>query len=114
MANYATEKFLNRLMGRTEVEDALQRLDMLTKEETGMTVARNLAVGHAVEGIVTAIKDGAQSSLRFTDLLANCMVFPKTGFDDQKRLLLLMLSSSTIEIEMSSQGTSRERSFANG
>ena len=77
LANYATEKFLNRLMGRTEVEDALQRLDMLTKEETGMTVARNLAVGHTVEGIVTAIKDGAQTPISFTHLLADFVVVPR-------------------------------------
>jgi hypothetical protein len=77
LANYVTERFLNRLIGRTEVEDALQRLDMLTKEEAGMTVARNLAVGHTVEGIVTAIKDGAQTSISFTHLLANFVVIPK-------------------------------------
>ena len=77
LANYATEKFLNRLIGRTEVEDALQRLDMLTKEETGMTVARSLAVGHAVEGTVAAIKVGAQCSLKFTHLFANFVVVPQ-------------------------------------
>ena len=33
-ANNETETFWKRLMGRTEVEDALDRLDMLTKEET--------------------------------------------------------------------------------
>jgi L-lysine 2,3-aminomutase len=57
LANYATEKFLNRLMGRTEVEDALQRLDMLTKEETGMTVAKNLALGHVVNDNVKVVED---------------------------------------------------------
>jgi hypothetical protein len=57
LANYGTEKFLNRLMGRTEVEDALERLDMLTREETGMTVARNLAVTHAVDGNVMVVED---------------------------------------------------------
>ncbi|KAI0249040.1 hypothetical protein BJV78DRAFT_728169 [Lactifluus subvellereus] len=64
MTQRRIKKFLNRLIGRTEIEDALQRLDMLTKEETGMTVARNLAVGHAVEGIVTAIKDGIDDQKR--------------------------------------------------
>jgi hypothetical protein len=57
LANYGTEKFLNRLIGRTEVEDALERLDMLTREETGMTVARNLAVTHAVDGNVMVVED---------------------------------------------------------
>jgi hypothetical protein len=56
LANYSTEKFFNRLVGRTEVEDALKRLDMLTKEETGMTVARNLAVTHVVDGNVKVVE----------------------------------------------------------
>jgi hypothetical protein len=56
-ANDGTERFLTRLVGRTEVEDALVRLDMLTKEETGMTVVRNLAVTHAVDGHVKVVED---------------------------------------------------------
>jgi hypothetical protein len=69
-ANYRTERFLRRLVGRTDVEDALERLDMLTKEESIMTVTRNLTITHVVErGVnvvgdaVKAIKDGAQISL---------------------------------------------------
>ena len=71
-------QFSNRLVGRTEHQDALQRLDTLTKE-TGMAVASNLVVSHVVDdnlkvieevtrGIddnVRAIKAGAQSSLDF-------------------------------------------------
>jgi hypothetical protein len=56
MANYGTETFLNRLVGRTDIEDALERLDMLTKEEIGMTVARNLAVTHVVDGNVKVVE----------------------------------------------------------
>jgi hypothetical protein len=70
LANYGTERFLNRLIGRTEVEDAFERLDMLTKEETGMITARNLAITHVVEEVtnatgddVRAIRDGSQGFL---------------------------------------------------
>jgi len=35
-------------MGKTEVEDALQRLDMLTQEENLMTVARTFEAAHDV------------------------------------------------------------------
>jgi hypothetical protein len=35
-------------MGKTEVEDALQRLDMLTQEENLMTVARTFEATHHV------------------------------------------------------------------
>jgi porphobilinogen deaminase len=52
----ASEKFLKRLMGKTEVEDALERLDMLTKEETLMAVTKNLEVTYHVDGNVTAVK----------------------------------------------------------
>ncbi|KAI0282642.1 hypothetical protein BC826DRAFT_275007 [Russula brevipes] len=39
-----TKEFLKRLIGRTDEEDALDRLDMLTKEENLMTAARGLEV----------------------------------------------------------------------
>ena len=52
----ASEKVLKRLMGKTEVEDALERLDTLTKEETLMGVTRNLEVTHHVNGNLTAVK----------------------------------------------------------
>ena len=56
MANYGTERFLKRLIGRTDVEDALLRLDSLTKEEGLMAVAKNLEVTHHVERDVKEIK----------------------------------------------------------
>jgi predicted glycoside hydrolase/deacetylase ChbG (UPF0249 family) len=37
-----TEKFLKKLARRKEVEDAISRLDALTREENMMTVARNM------------------------------------------------------------------------
>ena len=57
IADYETEKFMKRLVGRTDVEDALARLDMLTKEENLMTVARNLEVTHRVDVNVTATQE---------------------------------------------------------
>ena len=46
MANRGSEKILKKLVGRTDVEDALSWLDMLTKEENLMMVARNPEVTH--------------------------------------------------------------------
>ncbi|KAH9989060.1 P-loop containing nucleoside triphosphate hydrolase protein [Russula compacta] len=43
------KKFVERLVGRTEVEDALQRLDKLTQEETRTIVAKNLEVAHSIK-----------------------------------------------------------------
>jgi hypothetical protein len=60
-ANHHTEKFLNRLAGKTDIEDAFKRLDMLTKEETGMTMAQNLVTTHIVKDAVKAIQDGTHN-----------------------------------------------------
>lgn len=49
VADYGSEKFLNRLMGRKNIEDALSRLDSLTKEESLMTMAKNLEVTHRID-----------------------------------------------------------------
>ena len=56
-ADYEKEKFMKRLAGRTDLEDALQRLDVLTKEENLMTAARNLEVTHRVDVNVTATQE---------------------------------------------------------
>jgi hypothetical protein len=47
---------MKRLVGRKEIENALLRLDSLTKEECLMTVARNLEVTHRVDDNVKETK----------------------------------------------------------
>ena len=66
LADYGSEKFLKKLMGRTDVEDALLRLDMLTKEESLMLMARNLEVTHQINGVVHDVDD----NVKVTKLLA--------------------------------------------
>ena len=48
---------MKRLVGKTEVEDGLQRLDMLTKEENLMTAACTLEVAGDIRQDVNVIKD---------------------------------------------------------
>jgi hypothetical protein len=43
------EKYGKTLMGRTDMKDALKKLDKLTQEEARMVVAQNLKVAHAVD-----------------------------------------------------------------
>jgi len=43
-------------VGRTDVENALKRLDMLTQREMQMAVAINLEVTHGIDDNVKAIK----------------------------------------------------------
>jgi cell division protein FtsI/penicillin-binding protein 2 len=56
LADHGSETFLKRLVGKTGIEDALERLDTLTKEESLMAVTRNLKVTHQVDDNVMAVK----------------------------------------------------------
>jgi hypothetical protein len=44
LAHRDTEKYLKRLAGKTEIDDALQKLDSLTQAEAVMVAARGLAL----------------------------------------------------------------------
>ena len=62
-----SEKILKKLVGRTDVEDALSRLDMLTKEETSMMVMRNLEVTQHVESVVHDVDGNVKASKVLTE-----------------------------------------------
>ena len=49
MTEGCLEKYGKRLIGKSDMEDALKRLDRLTQEEAQMTVAENLRATHAVD-----------------------------------------------------------------
>ena len=52
-----TEKYLKKLIGRTEIDDALKRLDKLTQEEARMAAAEILKVTHTVDKRVEGVAD---------------------------------------------------------
>jgi len=54
-------KFAKKLLGESEVEAVLQRLDRLTQEEAQMTVAQTLGVVHGLVNNMTVVMEGAQS-----------------------------------------------------
>jgi hypothetical protein len=60
MADCGPEKILKKLMGRKDVEEALLRLDMLTKEESLMMLARNVEVTQHADCVIHDIDNGAQ------------------------------------------------------
>jgi hypothetical protein len=70
LADCNTEQILKRLVGRTEVEDAILRLDTLTKEESLMMVARNLEVTHRVDGNVETTMVLIEDHLKATKALS--------------------------------------------
>jgi hypothetical protein len=51
------EKYLKKLVGKTEIEDALKRLDKLTQEEGRMATAQVLKVTHSVDDRVRGVAD---------------------------------------------------------
>ena len=55
VADKDSEKYLKRLIGRRDLEDALMRLDRLTQEEAWMATAQMLKVAHRVEGGVKTV-----------------------------------------------------------
>jgi hypothetical protein len=54
----ATEKFAKKLLGESEVESVLRRLDRLTQEEARMTVAQTLEVVHGLMSNMKIVMDG--------------------------------------------------------
>jgi hypothetical protein len=62
--NQISERYLKRLTGRTDTEDALQKLDKLTHEEAMMATAQVLKFAHRADNKITAvgrrISDGTQ------------------------------------------------------
>ena len=51
------EKYVKKVLGNTEMEDALKRLDRLTQEEARMAAAENLKLTHAVDKRVEGVAD---------------------------------------------------------
>jgi hypothetical protein len=52
-----SEKFFKKLIGNTDIEDALKRLDKLTNEEVRMVTAQVLEATHAVDDKVGRVED---------------------------------------------------------
>jgi hypothetical protein len=59
VTQYALEKFTKKLLGESEIEGVLQRLDRLTQDEARMTVAQTLGVVHGLVGNVKTVLEGA-------------------------------------------------------
>ena len=56
-AKRCSEKYLKKLAGRKDIEDALERLDKLTQEEARMALAQILRLAHSVEDKVKNVDD---------------------------------------------------------
>ena len=54
-----TEKFVKSLWGKDKIQDALERLDRLTKDEGLSTGAQTLGVVNGVADDIRVVKEGA-------------------------------------------------------
>jgi hypothetical protein len=63
LTHVSPEKFLKKLLGRNDVEDALKRLDKLTQEEAKMVTAEVLKSTRNVDDNVKMLVDGIQNEL---------------------------------------------------
>jgi hypothetical protein len=61
--NFFLEKFVKKLLGRNDIEDALKRLDTLTMEEARMAIAETLNVTHKMDDKVAVLVDGGRETL---------------------------------------------------
>ncbi|KAI9430848.1 hypothetical protein H4582DRAFT_2133410, partial [Lactarius indigo] len=78
-----TKKYLKKLVGRKEVEDALQRLDALTQEEARMAAAEALAITRAIDDKVKVVDDkveGVDERVQAVDMKVD-------GIDDKVRIV---------------------------
>jgi hypothetical protein len=76
-----SEKYGKRLIGKTDLEDALKKIDKLTQEEARMIIAENLRATHAVdEGVrvvterVLQVERSSSSNLIDTGHGALCII----------------------------------------
>ena len=57
LTKLSVEKYLKKLMGKNNIEDALKRLDRLTQEEARMAAAQLLNVTNTIDNRVEEIAD---------------------------------------------------------
>ena len=65
VCDVASEKFAKKLLGESEIEDVLNRLDRLTIDEARMTGTETLQIVHGLLSNMKLIMDGTPTFLCF-------------------------------------------------
>ena len=60
VAQCTLENFAKKLLGDSEIESVLQRLDRLTQDEARMTAAQTLSVVHGLVGNMKVVMEGTE------------------------------------------------------
>jgi hypothetical protein len=71
VTQYSTEKFTKTLLGESEIESVLQRLDRLTQDEARISVAQTLGVVHSLVGNVRTVLAGTKSGMICSHIILN-------------------------------------------
>jgi len=103
----SAEKYMKRLIGRTDVEDGLKRLDKLTDEEARMATAQALRVTHTVAEDVYQVKRSSFANLVSSDCgvltrpwqETNCGIAFTNGSPHQTRPRTITLRVALIKSE---------------
>jgi hypothetical protein len=109
LAHVSLEKFLKKLLGRNDVEDALKRLDKLTQEEANIVTVEVLKSTRNVYDNVAMLIDGIQSKLFSCTCCPDGLLSPddkeaRAIIEQEKRsLLFLLLSRLLLEAKSWSQ-----------
>ena len=142
IADYDTEQFMKRVVGRTDVKDALQRLDTLTQEDNLMTKPTTFEVSRQVHEAAMEIKEvvrGVGDDVRAAREIAsyvnrNVLEIKEVPYDavdgvnrvrkdvrnvndnvvGARQRALRSDNASLVVAETRTQGTSHKRSFENG
>jgi hypothetical protein len=69
VAQRTTEKFAKKLLGDSEIEAVLQRLDRLTQDEAQMTVTQTLGVVHGLVGSMKVVMEGGECLHDFSQMI---------------------------------------------
>ena len=95
--NISVVTYLKKLIGRKDVEDALQRLDQLTQEEARMAAAEILTISRGIDDKVKAVDDkitdvvdkvkGVDSKVEGVDERVQRVDSKVEGIDDQVRIV---------------------------
>ena len=68
IAQCVTEQFTKKLLGESEIESVLQRLDRLTQNEARVAVAQTLGVVHGLVGSVKTVMEGVRSPHGYSEM----------------------------------------------
>jgi seryl-tRNA synthetase len=112
---------LKKLIGNTDIEDSLQRLDKLTQEEARMASAEQLRIAHSIEGKVMGVDervqgvgDDVKNVVKKVEDVDNKVQAVDRKLDDTARSLSPIAHTLIPNAQVYSQGTCSATIFYDG